>query len=216
MEYTNAIILIFTWISIIILVSIACRKLFPAQQELSRKIVHIGAGPIIPLAWALNVPKTIAIPVASFVTIGLLINHWLHLVPAIEGIDRRSYGTIAYGLSITYLLVFLWPDHADAVSAGVLVMAFGDGLAGLIGRQVKSQEWMVFGQRKSAAGTATMTCASLAIFLCIAHVSALSINPLLFFAIAILGTILEQVSPLGIDNLTVPIGVGYGWLFLIN
>ncbi|MCP4972958.1 MAG: dolichol kinase, partial [Prochlorococcus sp.] len=105
-----------------------CRKFWPAERELSRKVVHIGIGPIIPLAWWLKVPAELAIPAAISVTVFVLINHRWGFIPAVEDIKRQSYGTVAYGLAITVLLILFWPAQAAAVCAGVMVMAFGDGL----------------------------------------------------------------------------------------
>jgi phytol kinase len=212
----NPIVVIITWISTILIVAVVCRNYFPAQKELSRKIVHIGTGPVIPLAWALGISANLAIPVAGIITIVLLINHQLRLLPALEDVNRQSYGTIAYGLSITFLLIFLWPEHADAVSAGVLVMSFGDGLAGLIGRQLNSPHWVVFGQRKSIAGTLTMAIVVAVIISLLTIISGASLHPLLIVVITFLAVSLEQISPWGIDNLTVPIGVAYGWLWFGN
>ena len=108
MEKIISIVVIFSWISLVLFASIICRRIFPDQKELSRKIVHIGSGPVIPLAWILGISQKLAIPVASIITLGLLINHRLRIIPAMEDVNRQSYGTIAYGLSITYLLIFLW------------------------------------------------------------------------------------------------------------
>jgi len=193
--------------------AIICRYLYPGQKELSRKIIHIGTGPVLPLAWILKISSNIAIPVASIITLGLLINHRLRLLPAMEDINRQSYGTIAYGMSITILIICLWPEHAAAVSAGVLVMSFGDGLAGLIGPKWQSPDWIILGQRKSVIGTVTMALVALIVLFLIALISGITIHPLLLIAIATLAVILEQVGPWGIDNLTVPIGVAYAWLW---
>ena len=206
--------IIIGWVSLIIFLAIFCRKLLPTQKELSRKIVHIGTGPVIPLAWWIGIPTNLAITVSIIITISLTINHRLRLIPAMEDVNRQSYGTIAYGLSITYLLIFLWPEHAAAVSAGVLVMSFGDGFAGLIGPKLRSAHWMIFGQRKSIAGTLTMALVGLIVLVLISTISGAFINPLLLIAIACLACILEQIGPWGIDNLTVPIGVAYGWLLI--
>ena len=193
-----------------------CRHYFPTQKELSRKVVHIGTGPVIPLAWALGISETLAIPVAGIITIALVINHRLRLLPALEDVNRQSYGTIAYGLSITFLLIFLWHNNPAAVSAGVLVMSFGDGFAGLIGRQLKSPSWTVLGQRKSMAGTLTMGITVAIVILALTAISGALMNPLLIIAITFLAVSLEQISPWGIDNLTVPIGIAYSWLWFIS
>ena len=210
----TSILIIIGWISIVLLAAVICRSFFPKQRELSRKIIHIGSGPVIPLAWLLGISAKIAIPIASVVTLGLIINHRLRLLPAMEDVNRQSYGTIAYGLSITYLLIILWPENAAAVSAGVLVMSFGDGLAGLIGPQINSPDWLILGQRKSVAGTLTMALVGLIVLFIISIISGVVIHPLLLISISCLAVCLEQIGPWGIDNITVPIGVAYGWLWI--
>ena len=140
--------------------AVLCRRLRPNQRELSRKIVHIGTGAVVPLAWFFQIPFVVALPVATVITLVTALNHQWRFIPAVEDIDRNSYGTIAYGIAITMLLLLFWPTRADAVSAGVLVMALGDGLAGLIGRNVESPKWVLFGQTKSSVGTMTMAVVS--------------------------------------------------------
>ena len=84
--------------------AVICRRQWPQRRELSRKIVHIGTGPVISLAWWLEVPESIAVTVATAVTLITAINHRWKLLPAVEDVDRHSYGTVAYGLAITILL----------------------------------------------------------------------------------------------------------------
>ena len=140
--------------------ALACRQRWPNQRELSRKIVHIGTGPVLPLAWFLQVPASIAVPCAVVVTLIAFINHRWNLLPAVEDVGRNSYGTVAYGFAICLLLILFWADNPAAACAGVLVMAFGDGLAGLIGRAVRSPNWTLLDQRKSIVGTTTMAITS--------------------------------------------------------
>ena len=143
------------------------------------------------------------------------INHQWRFIAAIEEVDRNSYGTIAYGLAITILLVLCWPDRPDAVTAGVLVMALGDGLAGLIGRQLKTPQWIIFKQTKSIGGTATMAMVSILVLLILSNVTNQIISLPIAIAIGLGGTVLEQISMRGLDNLTVPLGVGLTWSMLI-
>ncbi len=196
--------------------AIICRSLFPKAKELSRKIVHIGIGPIVPFAWWLGISRELAIPIASIITISLLINKYFQLLPAVEDIKRESYGTVAYGLSITILLILFWPVNAAAVSAGVLVMAFGDGFAGLVGPYIHSPSWEIWNQRKSIAGTITMTLITALVLLTLSSISGTPFHPLKIIVITALAVSLEQISLLGIDNLTVPIGVAYAWQWMTN
>ena len=202
-----SILVIALWIITIIGISFLCKKYFPKKQELSRKIVHIGTGPVIILAWLFEIPKSIAFFSALLITIVLGINYQYRLLPAIEDIERKSFGTIAYGISITLLLLLFWPRHASSISIGVLSMAFGDGLAGLIGRSINSPKWSILGQSKSVAGTFTMGSVVAITSATISSINNLGIQPIEIIVIALIATFLEQISPWGIDNITVPIGV---------
>ena len=203
------------WLVFVVGLALTSRRLWPHQTELSRKVIHIGTGAVVPLAWFFAIPSVIAIPCAAVITLITAINHQWRLIAAIEEIDRNSYGTIAYGLAITILLALFWPDRPDAVTAGVLVMALGDGLAGLIGRQLKTPQWIIFEQTKSIGGTATMAMVSILVLVILSNVTNQIISLPIAIAIGLGATVLEQISMRGMDNLTVPLGVGLTWSMLI-
>ncbi len=193
-----------------------CKKYFPKQKELSRKIVHIGTGPLIPLAWWLEVSTEIALGASAIVSLGLILNYYLNFLPTIENVDRESYGTITYGLSITLLIAQFWSDNPAIVCVGVLVMAIGDGFAGLIGKQYKSFQWKILGQNKSILGTLTMFFGTIVIIIIFTSINNNQIHPLPILGIALMATMLEQISPFGIDNITVPISTAWFWNWMIT
>ncbi len=199
-----SILIIGIWIVVVIITASLSRRVWPNQKELSRKIVHIGSGPIIPLALILKIQQETAFVFAAFITICLFINNNWKLIPALEDVNRKSYGTIAYGLSISVLILFFWTECPPAIVAGILVMAFGDGLAGLIGSNIYSPYWKIFGQKKSVLGTLSMLLVSLIILITINIYSGSDINLLGILAIGTIGVICEQFGNWGIDNLTVP------------
>lgn len=177
--------------------------------------MHIGTGPVVLLAWAFGIGREIALPVALLVTAATALNHRLELLPAVEDVGRRSYGTVAYGASIAVLLALFWPQQPLAVAAGVLVMAFGDGLAGLVGPALPSRRWQLWGQTKSLAGTGCMLIAALLVLVLLtvlATASGQTAPPLqACLGLAVLATALEQWSVFGIDNLSVPVLTGMLW-----
>jgi phytol kinase len=122
---------------------------------------------------------------------------------------------VAYGASITLLLLVWWPWEPLVVASGVLVMAFADGLAGLLGPQVASPSWTILGQRRSLVGTATMALTSLAVLLALAALAAAGGQPVptpaAVVGIALAAALLEQVAIGGLDNLTVPLAVAWLW-----
>jgi phytol kinase len=214
-QQLTGIAVVLLWLAAVVGTALAIRHRFPEQREWSRKVVHIGTGPVVLLAWALGIARWVAVPAAIAVTLAAALNHRFRLLPAVEDIDRHSYGTIAYGASIAILLALFWPDQPLAVAAGVLVMALGDGLAGLVGPQLRSPRWRVLGQGKSLAGTLAMAGGALVVLILLQLMAqsqgiAAPAWPYLI-GIALLATALEQGSSFGIDNLSVPLIAGLLW-----
>ena len=210
--------LVLLWLLVLAALAFSVRSRWPGQPEWSRKLVHIGAGLVVPLAWGLGIQRGIALAAAVVATGLAAYNHRRRLLPGIEDVGRHSYGTIGYGASITLLLLLWWPGHPASVSAGVLVMAFGDGLAGLIGASVASPSWTVLGQRRSLLGTVTMALVSLAVLLGLMLTCRAIGQPAPDLAavggLALVAMLLEQIALLGLDNFTVPIGIALLWHLL--
>jgi phytol kinase len=188
----------------IFLISIVFKKFIENSREIVRKIIHIGIGPLIPIALFLKIDQNSALIFTGIVLLIVLINYTYKLFPTIEDVERKSYGTIFYCLSLFILIWLFWDKDPYALIAGFFVMTFGDGLAGLIGKSFNSKSWTVFKQKKSLFGTLTMLLTSLVIVCSIGYAQQNSLN-LNYFAIAFLATIIEQFSYLGIDNFIVPI-----------
>lgn len=207
--------LVSSWLATLALLASLVKRRWPRQQEWSRKLVHIGTGPVVLIAWACGIDRAIALPVAGGVTLLAALNHRLRLLPGIEDIDRHSYGTIAYGASITLLLWLFWPSRPEPVVAGVLTMALGDGLAGLVGPLVSSPRWQVLGQTRSLVGTAIMGVTTATVLLGLALLQPASAPPAwALLAMAAVATGVEQWASAGIDNLTVPLIVAGMWVWL--
>jgi phytol kinase len=206
---------VLVWLTLVTGLSLAVQGRWPERAEWTRKVVHIGAGPVVLIAWALGIDRWVALPSAVLATLLAAVNHRRRLLPGLEDVDRASYGTVAYGASITLLLLVWWPREPLVVASGVLVMAFADGMAGLVGPQVASPSWLILGQRRSLAGTATMALTSLAVLLALAALAGASGQPVptpaSVVGIALAAALLEQVAIGGLDNLTVPLIVAWLW-----
>ncbi len=188
----------------IFLISIVFKKFNKDSKEIVRKIIHIGIGPLIPIAQFLKIDQNSALIFTGIVSLIVLINYTYKLFPTIEDVERKSYGTIFYCLSLFILIWLFWDKDPYALITGFFIMTFGDGLAGLIGKSFNSKSWIIFKQKKSLFGTVTMFLASLIVICSMGYAQQNSFN-LNYFAIAFLATFLEQISVLGIDNFIVPI-----------
>ena len=197
----------------IFLISIVFKKFDKDSSETVRKIIHIGIGPLIPIAQFLKIGQNSALIFTGIVSLMVLINYTYKLFPTIEDVERRSYGTIFYCLSLFILICLFWDKDPYALIAGFFIMTFGDGLAGLMGKSFNSKSWIIFKQKKSLFGTLTMFLTSLIIVYSIGYAQQNSFD-FNYFAIAFLATILEQFSILGIDNLIVPISSALCFNFL--
>ena len=204
-----------SWLALLAVAALQVRRRWNGQREWSRKLVHIGTGAVVPIAWAFGIDRLIAVPAAGVITLLAALNHRFRLMPASEDVGRASYGTIAYGASITLLLLLFWPQQPAAVAAGVLVMAVGDGLAGLVGPLVASPSWHIWGQRKSVVGTTAMALGSLAMLLLVQQLAQGAGLPhpelIGLLTITAAAVLLEQAAVLGLDNYTVPLAAGWLW-----
>ena len=199
----------------IFFISIVFKKYNENSQEIVRKIVHIGIGPLIPIAQFLKINQNSALIFTGIVSLMVFINYNYKLFPTIEDVERKSYGTLFYCLSLFILIYLFWDKDPYALISGFFIMTFGDGLAGLIGKSFNSKSWIFFKQKKSLYGTITMFLTSLIVVCSIGYSQQNSLN-LNYFIIAFLATLLEQFSVLGIDNFIVPISSALFFNFFIT
>jgi len=199
----------------IFLISIVFKKFNKDSKEIVRKIIHIGIGPLIPIAIFLTINQNSALFFTGIVSLMVFINYTYKLFLTIEDVERKSYGTLFYCLSLFIMIYLFWDKDPYALISGFFIMTFGDGLAGLIGKSFNSKSWIFFKQKKSLFGTMTMFLTSLIVVCSIGYAQQNSFN-LNYFTIAFFATLLEQFSILGIDNLIVPISSALFFNFFIT
>ena len=197
-------IFILIYIFIIFFISIIYKRFNPKNKEALRKIIHIGIGPLIPFAKFLDVDQTSALCFTGIVSLLTFINYQSKLFPTIEDVDRKSYGTLFYCLSLFILIYLYWNKDPTSLFAGFFIMTFGDGFAGLIGKNFQSKSWFFFNQKKSLFGTMTMFITSLIVIFSLSYFRKYSLN-INIFVIAFISTVIEQFSIFGLDNFFVPI-----------
>ena len=191
------------------------QKYKPNNNELKRKIIHIGIGPLIPIAKFLEIDQNSALFFTGIISLLVLINYIFKIIPTIEDVERKSYGTLFYCLSLFILISLFWNKDPYSLITGFFIMTFGDGLAGLLGKSFNSKNWIFFKQKKSLFGTMTMFLTSLIVVCSIGYAQQNSFN-LNYFTIAFFATLLEQFSVLGIDNFIVPISSALFFNFFIT
>ena len=203
------------WIGIVvsylaIFLVILGAKLFEKKgKEASRKFIHIMLGNwwIIAMIFFDNVWFASFVP-ATFVVINYL-SYKKDLIKVMERDEgkKEGLGTVYYAISLLILAIVTFGIINKPVVglAAIFTMAYGDGLAAIIGRRVKSPKYKVFDTEKSIAGSVTMFLVS---FIIVAIYLLYIRNPLwliLAFADALVLTLIEALSIKGTDNITVPI-----------
>ena len=207
--------IILLYLFFIFLISIVFKRFNEDSREIVRKIIHIGIGPLIPIALFLKIDQNSALIFTGIISLMVLINYVYKILPIIEVVDRKSYGTLFYCLSLFILISLFWNKDPFSLITGFFIMTFGDGLAALIGKSFDSRNWIFFKQKKSLFGTLTMFLTSLLVVFSLGYSQQSSFN-ISYFAIALLATFLEQFSVLGIDNFIVPITSALCFNFFIS
>ena len=206
MKNLAGIILSYVFIAIII---IAAKFFEKAGKEASRKFIHI----MLSNWWFLamyffdNVIWASIVPL-SFVVINY-ISYKKDLIKVMEREDseKNGLGTVYYAISLFLISIFTFgiiKNPAVGLCA-ILIMGYGDGLAAIIGRSIKSMPYKIGKTKKTLAGSATMLFISffiVAIFLASISSPMWLLKSIL---LAISVTVIEAVSIKGTDNITVPI-----------
>lgn len=200
----------------IVLIILSAKLVEKAGKEASRKYIHIflcnwwfiAMYFFIDAIWAAVVPFLFVI-----------INYISYKKGIIDVMERNNeedgLGTVYYAISLFVLAIVTFGIIKDPKIGliGILVMGYGDGLAAIIGKKVKSKEYKVGKDTtKTLAGSATMffvTFILVSIFLI--HIPFWYIKALVASTIV---TLIEAISIKGTDNITVPL-VTSGIIYLL-
>lgn len=133
------------------------------EPRLSRKLIHIGTGPIFVLCWlfypdapearwlAALIPFSITV---QFALVGLGVIKDEASVRAMSRTgDRREIlrGPLYYGVMFVLLTIIFWKDSPVGITA-LMIMCGGDGIADLVGRHFNSKK-LPHSPQKTIAGS---------------------------------------------------------------
>lgn len=211
--------LVALWIGLLLFVASLLNRFGSGNPEVVRKVVHIGTGNVILFAWWLHIPAFVGVGASILASIVTFLSYRFPILPGINSVGRKSLGTFFYAVSIGVLVAWFWAINRPQYAAlGILVMAWGDGLAALVGQKFGKHPYKVWENKKSWEGSGTMAVVSFIvsslIFLSVQgnNWQTWSVS----LAVALLATSLEAFSIYGIDNLTVPLGSAAIGFFLIE
>jgi dolichol kinase len=188
---------------------------------LSRKILHIMVGNV---AFLLPIFETKEI--MAFVAAGpfILFTFLMSSHTPIKSIRGKtstaghSMGLVYYSITWT-ILAYIFFDNMVIIAIGILAMSYGDGFASLIGSKFGIKKYNLFGDEKSYIGSISMFIFTfiMALIAVIYYNIELSFYIMLILGlISFIGTIVEGITPKGLDNLFVPfIVVILYWYFIV-
>jgi phytol kinase len=198
------------WLSLVFLASQILRH-FNQDSELVRKVVHIGTGHVLLIAWWLHIPAWLCVTAGVAFSAIALLSHYISVLPMLDDVGRKTYGVFYYALSITILVALLWDRHPQYAVIGVMVMSWGDGMAALIGKRFGKHTFVYMGNKRSLEGSFAMFATSFMVMLCIFGFSdGICLNDVKVAApVAAIAALLEAFSPGGTDNISVPLSSAF-------
>ena len=196
-----------------VVVKFGRKRLGEARSEVARKIVHIGVSNwFFIYAHVFESDVWPIVGLASFAVINMVLNLSGGLSKLMaQDSTKRNWGLVQYPVSIILLILIKKAGFGDIVAFGcaVLGMGYGDGLASLVGRHVRSPKlWK--DSRKTVAGSVTMAVVTFAVVLLVktgygnADASTVLLSAA---ACSVAATLVEAVTPLGLDNISVPLTI---------
>jgi len=213
------VLLVYIYVAILLIIS---EKILDKYPEGSRKFLHIMTGNI-----AFLLPVFVTKEVMAFLAAGPFILFTFLMSPytPIKKI-RGKTSAAGHGMGLVYysitwsILVYLFFDNMVVIAIGILSMSYGDGLASVIGIKFGKKKYKVLGDEKSYVGSFSMfifTFITMIIALFYYNINVTFYVILVLLFIAFIASIVEGLTPKGLDNLTVPFVCVfiYWYVFLI-
>lgn len=193
------------------------------SSALSRKIIHIGTGPIFVLCWIFFDNSLPARFLAALVPLGITVQFFLigtGILKDQASVDAMSRsgdrkeilrGPFFYGIAFILLTTVFWKENYIGIVA-LMILCGGDGFADVIGKRVPSMPvpWSV---TKTLAGSIAMFMGSFLISMFVVWIYTLVGTFQVDFAsftwklvlISLICTLVESIPVKDIDNITVPL-----------
>lgn len=204
--------------NVFVLVCIGISTLFEKKKWMSgegtRKFVHIAVSNWWFIAmYYFDTAITAAIVPVMFV----IVNYYSYKKQLFTSIERgggvKDLGTVYYATALVVLSLWSFGMGRPEIGGiGILIMGYADGFAAVVGTKFGKTP-LIHG--KSVEGTLTAVIMATVVVMGFNAVYGLGLSGAQMIIIAISATLFELFTPLGLDNLTVPIGsslIAYAFL----
>jgi len=210
--------LVYIYVAVLLLIT---EKILDKYPKVSRKILHIMTGNIAFLLPVFQTREAMAFLAAGpFILFTFLMSPYSP-IKSIKGKTSKAghgMGLVYYAIAWT-VLAYVFFDHKEIIAIAILAMSYGDGFASLLGVKFGRRKYKIYRDEKSYIGSASMF-----IFTFITTIAALlyygiQITQYMLVVmafIALVATIVEVLTPKGLDNLSVPFVAAFlYWVILI-
>jgi phytol kinase len=201
------------------------------DSKLSRKIIHIGTGPLFVLCWLLfrDTPDArwlaALVPFAITLQFALIGFGVIKDEASVRAMSRTGdpkeilRGPLYYGIMFVVLTVLFWKDSPIGIIA-LMMMCGGDGIADIVGRQIPSPK-LSWSREKSVAGSISvflggwvLSAIVMFVYVNIGIFAGPFTNYLLPISlIALIGMLVESLPYKDVDNITMTVAAAIaGWM----
>jgi phytol kinase len=209
-DYT-ALAVSYAYVFAIILVGELLHRVGKRHVESTRKFIHVGVGMwVVGTVFLFETWYLALIPPASFVIINAF-SYWQGMFTAMESEERGNLGTIYFPIAFGALVYYFWSQPVLMV-ASMMPLTWGDAMAAVIGQRYGHYRYTIGRHTRSLEGSLGMffwswITTSLALFAMPYLVQKPPIHWLLALiyggAVALVCSLVEALTPWGIDNLTI-------------
>lgn len=193
------------------------------SNTISRKVIHIGTGPLFVLCWLLFDSQpgarylAVLVPFASTLQFALAGLGVIRDKQSVQSMSRTGYkeellkGPFFYGLAFIAVTIIFWKNSPVGIAA-LMILCGGDGLADIFGKKFGKVK-LFWSKEKTWFGSLAMLIGgfifSLVIILVFNYFGGLDLQIegliLKLATIVIVSTLIESVSRSDVDNITVPL-----------
>ncbi|WP_257667756.1 phosphatidate cytidylyltransferase [Parapedobacter tibetensis] len=189
---------------------------FKVNAESTRKLVHIGTGLLALLFPIIMNNHWQVLLLCSIFALLLLLSLRTGLLQSINGIRRKSYGSLGYPIAVYgSFLAYEYHDRQYVYYyLPVLVLAICDPLAAYIGRKYRFGLYRVGTGIKTISGSAAFFFAAIlvtaGVYRYLGNFPTIGYFISVAALVATLATLAESWSSRGLDNVTIPAAVWVG------
>jgi len=206
-------IFVYGYVTILLVIS---EKFLGKYVNFSRKFLHIMVGnvlfilPLFDTWWVMSF-----LAAAPFIALTFLMSPHSPVRSIRNRMSKSGHGLglVYYSISWTVLALFFF-NQPWITAVGIAAMSYGDGMASLVGMKYGKIKYNITGDVKSLEGSITMFLVLMVTLWIVLTYYGVPYTPMVMGVVALVATILEGITPKGLDNLSASFGAAATYLLM--